>query len=383
MAALLALAAGSGACTSTSTTTTTTDDSDGTTVALLIRPASFLGTTPCSAAAGAMRSYVATLVDVTDPAVPFTLPSSLPAPCSQGVRFDDVAPGRSYVLHIDGYEAFATEIGPTGWINANGQADYTALRSGSRHMTAANGTPVAPRWLGSCGEGDNAPAVPPETGLGTITECDPVTDAAPGSTDTFIEVAPQDALGALRCASDPDKGPLSVASFDLIPQGGLPGLLGIPCLDAPFVQTYSGGALSPGATVDFFVGAHAAAGGPVVWGATCSALVEEGLTVRAACSSLSASGALRIDVTSLLDLVDAECSGEIQSYDAELTAGDVTLVQEALPCTGDATFSSLEPGSYTARATLLTKDLAELFQFTCTATVEPGRTATAECLLQP
>lgn len=389
VALLAAIAAGAAACQSqTSTTTGTTDDSDSSTVALIVRPADFLGDTPCSAAPGAMRSYVVTLTDRTDPDVPFTFPSSLPTSCSQGVRFDDITAGHSYSVQIDGYEAFADEIGPPGWVRTSGdqegEIDYKALRSGARRMTAADGTSVAPRWVGACGEGAEPRTIAAATGTTAITACDPLVDTAPGSTGTSVQVAPQDALGTLRCAKGAAPGEPAVASFDLAPQNGLPGLLGIPCQtdpDEPFVQTYSGGQLVPGTSVDFLVDAHADPNGPVVWGATCSVLVEEGLTVRAACSPLSDRGSLRIDVAALLDLVGVACSGDITQYDAKLLTGDAMLAQQGLSCTEDATFGPLAPGDYAADVALLGTDGAPLFTFACAAAVEPGRAATADCTL--
>lgn len=393
VALLAAIAAGAAACNSQTTTTTgTTDDSDSSTVALIVRPADFLGDTPCSAAPGAMRSYVATLTDRTDPDVPFTFPSSLPTACSQGVRFDDITAGHSYSVQIDGYEAFSDEIGPPGWVRTSGDQqgtiDYKALRSGARRMTAADGTSVAPRWVGACGEGAEPRTIAAATGTTAITACDSLVDTAPGSTGTFVQVAPQDALGTLRCAKDADPGEPAVASFDLAPQNGLPGKIGIPCVDPPFVQTYPevpdapGVQLVPGTRVDFLVDAHADPNGPVVWGATCSVLVEEGLTVRAACSPLSDRGSLRIDVASLLDLVGVACSGDITQYDAKLLTGDVMLAQQGLSCTKDATFGPLAPGDYAADVALLGKDGAPLFTFACAAAVAPGRAATADCTLQ-
>lgn len=388
-----ALALGATACTTTTDTTTVDDTDDGADVALIVRPAEFIGLTPCSAAAGALRSYVATITDVSDPALPFTLPSSLPTPCSLGVRFDNIQAGRSYTLQIDGYEAFAGDIGPTGWSidatpqnpnDAKYEIDYAALRSGSRHMTDVTGAPVSPRWLGACGEGTGAqaPTVAADTGTTLVSGCSPLVDTAPGSTETGLEVAPQDALGSLVCAGQAASGEPSVASFDLLPQNGLPGLLGIPCLDAPFVQKYTGASLVPGTIVDFFVDAHAEPGGPVTWGATCSAVVEEGLVVRAGCSALTDRGAMRVDIAAVLEQLGVECSGDIAAYDAELTAGETSLAQMGVPCDEDTTFGPLAPGDAAAEVTILAKDGAAIFTLACAASVQAGRTAAADCVLQ-
>lgn len=379
LALLATLALSATAC--TTETYETIDDANSTSVALILRPAEFIGDTPCSGAPGAMRSYVATVRDLTNPDVPFTLPSSLPTPCSMGVRFDEIDAGRSYSVQIDGYEGFADEIGPAGWFDG-GAINYKALRSGTRHMEDKGGTPLLPRWLGSCGEGDEAPTVAAEIGTTLIRGCTSLVDTAPGTTETAVEVAPQDALGTLHCAGKVPTGELAVASFDLLPQNGLASVLGVPCLDAPFVQPYTGASLVPGTAVDFFVDAHAEQGGPVVWGATCSALVQAGLTVRASCSPLSDRGALRIDITAVLGLLGISCSGDIAAYDAALVAGDVSLGQAGVPCTDDVTFGSLPPGDAAAEVTIFTKAGAPIFSLACAAAVEPGRTANADCTLQ-
>lgn len=438
VALLAALALAATAC--SPSTSGVLDDSSSSSAALILRPAEFIGDTPCSAAPGAMRSYVATLVDRTfseicgdgvcqphetssgcpidcgathpcgdgvceenekEPELedgkendehcpadcaevppPFTLPSSLPTSCSQGVRFDNIAAGHFYSVQIDAYEQFADEIGPAGWSTADGGIDYKALRSGSRHMQAADGAPVVPRWRASCGEGEKLRTIAASSGTTAITGCDLLVDAAPGSTEPAVEVAPQDALGVLSCAADAAPGELSVASFDLLPQSGLPGVLGVPCLGEPFVQKYEGDAVVPGTTLEFFVDARAEAGGPVVWGAACSALVQEGLTVRAACSPLSDRGSLYIDVSALLQLFDVECSGDIAGYDAELVAGDVTLSQNDVTCDQDVSFGPLAPGDYEASVAIFTKSGTPLFHAVCAAAVQPGRVTSADCALQ-
>ncbi|MEZ4311776.1 MAG: hypothetical protein R3F14_27410 [Polyangiaceae bacterium] len=258
-------AASAPACTTTETTETLDDSSSSS--ALIVRPADFPGNTPCSDAPGAMRSYVATLIDHVNPSVPFTLPSSLPTPCSQGVRFDDVVAGHPYTVEIDGYEAFADELGPSGWAKSNGDIDYKILRSGDRHMEAKDGTDLTPRWLASCGKDPSPHIVPANTGTLLVAQkCTPFEDTAPGSTETAVEISPQDSLGTLACAGSAPEGQPAVASFDLLPQDGLPGLLGLPCTSPAFVQKYTGKPLAPGKQLTFFIDAHPAADAPVAWG---------------------------------------------------------------------------------------------------------------------
>lgn len=81
-----------------------------------IDPAIFLGTTIlCADTPGAMRSYVATFIDMGPdtgslaPAegFPVVMPSSPPTPCSQKVSLTNTVPGHRYMAAVDGYEQSA------------------------------------------------------------------------------------------------------------------------------------------------------------------------------------------------------------------------------------------------------------------------------------
>jgi len=329
-----------------------------------------------------MRSYVATLIDRTNPDFPFTLASSLPTSCSQGVRFDNIVGGHTYTAQIDGYETFAADLCTVGCFNDDGTVDYKAQHSGSRHMESSNGTPVNPRWLGSCGEVETEPTIARIDGTTLILECDPLVDAGAGSSPTGVEVDPQATLGSLACAGGP-AGESGVASFDIFSENGLGNLLGIPCNDAePFVQAYTSAALVPGSGVSFFVAGHAEQGGPVTWGATCAALVKEGLTVRAACAPLSDKGSLAIDIAGVLDLYGVTCSGDIVAYDASFTGEAGEVEKLGVSCKNGLSFGPLSPGPYSANLVIHTKDGGDLFSASCSATVDPGRDAIADCTLQ-
>ncbi|MEZ4310408.1 MAG: hypothetical protein R3F14_20395, partial [Polyangiaceae bacterium] len=213
-------------------------------------------------------------------------------------------------------------------------------------------------------------------------KCTPFEDTAPGSTETAVEISPQDSLGTLACAGSAPEGQPSVASFDLLPQDGLPGLLGLPCTSPAFVQKYTGKPLAPGKQLTFFIDAHPAADAPVAWGASCTAKVEEGLTVRAACTPLSAEGSFHIDISSLLAGFGAECSGDLATYDTKLVSGGLSAQKLGLPCTTDLSLGPLTPGDYAATVSVRDTDGGVVFAFACTATVEPGRPAEATCNLQ-
>lgn len=430
-----ALALAGAACTETPTTTLT--DTENAIVALFVRPSEFIGDTPCGAAPGAMRSYVVTLVDRTysdtcdeEPCQPpFTLASSLPTPCSAGVRFNEVVAAHSYTAYIDGYEESADQIWPQticgdsvcrapetadscpvdcskvptcgdGKCRAfeggsgvketavncpldcdGAKVDYKAMKSGSRHMQYADsiGKPASPRWLGTCGEGDQAKTLVALTGTTLLNACTPLIDGRAEPPESAVEIAPEDALGLLKCAADTGPGEVGVASFDIQSEDGLGDLLGIGCSDPPFVQRYTGDALVPGSTISFFIAARAQKGSDPVWGSECSAVVKDGLTVRAACAPLSDKGSLRIDIAAVLKELGVACSGDIASYDVSLTGGGI--VKKAIPCTQSTTFGPLPPGAAAADMVIYTKDGTDLFTATCAAKVEAGRSTAADCTL--
>src|SRR3954471_15597690 len=88
-------------CTSTTGSATTTTPI----TAVAVDPTEFLGDVACTSAPGAMRAYVATLVDVspaTDSFDPKTLimPSSAPVSCISEVQFQRITIGRQYVADI-------------------------------------------------------------------------------------------------------------------------------------------------------------------------------------------------------------------------------------------------------------------------------------------
>lgn len=405
-------------------------DDSSSSAALYFRLSDFLGDVPCGAAPGAMRSYVVTLVDRTasdvcgdgvcvppetaatcapdcgdgaacgdgacsasdesaescpadcDPSLllpPFTLPSSLPVSCSQGVRFDNVVGDHVYSVQIDGYEAFAGEIGPPGWYDPD--ARFRARRSGLRQMVDAAGKPVAPRWLGSCGEGEQPRALVAETGTSQVLVCDPLLDTG-GPGVTGVEVVPQAALGALRCAQEAAAGEPSVATFDIRPETGAGNVIGIPCGSEPFVQLYSGSDLVPGAVVRYHVAAHAGDDAVADWGTTCEAAVEAGLTVRAACPPLSDKGSIRVDMKAVLEAAGSACGSDFSSYHLALTGGAETVSKHDLPCEDVLSLGGLSPGDYELELVVQPDGGPELFSATCAAKVEPGRTTSPDCAVQ-
>ena len=396
-AVLAPLALGATACTSTDTTTTatTSDDSSGFSAALLLRPSAFVGDTPCGSAEGAMRSYVATLTDhlqVIDektglPAERLhTFPSSLPVSCGEGVRFDGIVGGHFYSAHVDGYEAFSGEIGPEGWLKSDGTLNYGKLRSGSIHMTDEDGAPVAPRWVADCGKDKADRTVAAASGTTLILGCgalDLAEDAVPGPTAVVID--PRDALGTLACKGHGAPGQKTVASFDVASNDGLGDTLGLPCSEdiPPVTITIANlDKLGPSKVVSFYVGARAADPGALSWGATCTAIVAEGLTVRAACHPLTAEASLEIDFAEVLAEYSLICGANFATYDAQVTVGEQTFEDTAIPCEKPHVYKPVLPGDYEANLSVPGQDGA-VFEVTCKGHVEPGRNTLVTGCTQP
>jgi len=377
---LLALALAASGC-------DTTDDStvDLSTVgvfptSILVEPSSFLGDIPCSTAEGAMQSYVATLLDVTDINAQIALPSSVPLTCTATVVFREVLKGRVYRVHIDGYDVPATALVPLG-----------GPSSGARSMVLRSdptGATVKPRWSTSCADIEARKDVRSSAG-----GCLPFT---PHPSTTGIAVDPRATLtgtGAspsldLRCTEttvSPNGPPLvtgDVASFDILPADpALPPLLNLPCTSQAPV-TYTQG-ITPGAKYKFRIEARAEDGGPIVWGSSCSTVAIGGLITNAVCDTLDADGALDVSLADLLDASGKTCTDAgIVTYDAEVGA-PADVVAQGVACEKPVRFSPIAPGTYAA--TLVGRDAngSARVSATCTAEIAPGAVTVASCTLVP
>ena len=135
----LSLVFASLACGSNSSTTTTIVRPE----LVAVDPVDFLGSVPCSDAAGAAQSYVATLLDVTPdangklPDPPFQLPSAPPTKCTQPVTFSFVVQNHRYLAQVDAYNIAADQLTP--------------LDAGSRLQLDADGKRVPVSWQALCG----------------------------------------------------------------------------------------------------------------------------------------------------------------------------------------------------------------------------------------
>ncbi len=267
--------------TSTSTVTAPTS--------LTVDPSTFLDSVVCSNLPGALKSYVATLKDVTStsPGGAFALPSSPPTPCSQPVSFRYAQAGRQYTVTIDGYDVPADELTPCG-----------GAGSGSRYVLAATATPsgdcaaaitaglvpVAPRWTTGCGNLFSTPVEDDKV----IAACGrPLEESGP-VLPAQITVDPRPSLGLLRCSTRPD-GTLqpggTIAFFDIkADDPNLNNYLGLACATFPSPKLYAT-TLVPGTTYTFHIAARTSSDTTATptYAATCSAEARAGLTVPAIC----------------------------------------------------------------------------------------------------
>jgi hypothetical protein len=140
-----------------------------------VDPQDFLGTLQCAdtqdRAPGLVRSYVATLYDVTPasdgsslPEFGFPLPSSPPTSCFFPVTFSYVLVDHRYRALVEAYDRFA-DTGDTASGAADADADAAAdggdggvdltrimpVSVGGRLQEDGTLAPVPPRWTATCG----------------------------------------------------------------------------------------------------------------------------------------------------------------------------------------------------------------------------------------
>lgn len=239
---------------------------------VVVSPDDFLGDVACADWPGAMRRYVATLIDVTDELVDagsrveaFALPSSGPVDCRYPVGFGRVAVGHRYAARIEGYD----------------RVDLTPAAPGSPTLLdGAEGAVVPPRWRTECGRagalGSQGPVSPIKLRSAFVTGCKPL-DAGARPPLAAVTIKLDTALGALSCSADggaveryqvlmPDSTEVRAAECDA---------------DVQFV------ALTPGALVAFEVSAFGPGDETARWTTSCWALPEAGTLVEARCDVLS------------------------------------------------------------------------------------------------
>lgn len=340
--------------------------------AIVVDPLAFPQSVPCSGEPGAMQSYIATLVDRTDPEAPFVLPSSDPLPCSQQVQFRFIAPGHVYGAQLDGYEQAAQELVPRGGHHSGNR--QMKLGTGDRDSDDRNWASLpdaSPRWRIDC-----ADRTAVEGAALSLRGCQLIEDRGTTAV-TAVEVDPTTALGNLRCGSEAGQ----ITSFDVIPDDpALPSVVGVSCPPLSPIR-YEVGIL-PGKVYGFRIEASGPSGD---YAASCQAEARDQRTVGASCSPLSSAGVLRIPSDTLLAAAGLTCG------DAGFTAYVVRLSSQSLPpkiepfsstpfpCDESALFTPLPPGPY--QAEIRRTDDTPIA--TCEGTVAPGETTDATCAAAP
>lgn len=258
-----------------------------------VSPSAFLGDTPCSDEGG-MRSYQATLFDVTDGLDrAFALPSSDLVACTADVEFEYVKAGRFYIAEVRGFES----------------PGLTVATPGAPVIVDDSGAIISPRWETTCWGQDGV--TPNSLGLGgaggdamggaegrpedlgvlsfsktivTARGCEPLVDAGTDGT-TRVSISIENALVDLTCGESDDE----IAFFREAGTAGAPvsqvgGAGGAP--DDTGSVAKCGELLiltaEPDAVVTYEIeGVNQS--GDVVWTTTCEARTRDGITVTATC----------------------------------------------------------------------------------------------------
>jgi hypothetical protein len=236
-----------------------------------VSPDDFLGDVVCADRGGAMQSYVATLIDVSDDLVDagdevknFALPSSRPISCTHPVGFGRVVFEHRYVADIQGYE----------------QANLKPAAPGSPVMLDADTEEVVtPRWHTRCGRvgapGAAGPVSPLKLRTAYVTGCEPLVSASrPPLAAVRVSVEP--ALGPLRCGEASGK----VDRFSIL-LGDSGEVHETDCGNAAVLV-----ALSPGELVEIQLWAFEANSTTPRWSSTCRAVAQAGAVVQASCDPL-------------------------------------------------------------------------------------------------
>jgi hypothetical protein len=236
-----------------------------------VSPDEFLGSVQCGLEQGAMQSYVATLIDISDPLSPFVMPSSPPTPCAVPDDFRYLVAAHSYVAEIDGYAQPVSELVPI-----NGEA------SGSRHMLLDH-LPIVPRWNGDCGSGPNNQAIASADFDVDMRHCTPLRDLE-GGIATGIEVDPTSTLTDLVTCADAGG---TVASFTITSDDkSLPTQLPRACTSETVPLWFYDAGVTAGVEYQFDVTAKGV-GDKTIGTAVCTAKAIKGLVTLAVCTDLT------------------------------------------------------------------------------------------------
>lgn len=377
--------------------------------AIYVDPADFLGGVACSGTDGSMKSYVATLYDVSDnnPETIVTVTSSPPTSCRAPITFAQIAPGHFYTVTVDGYELPACSLGR---YDAGCLVPAGGWGSGVRTMVLSSGAGVpavsayvAPTWTTRCGRlasaegtagaGGEAGAGGTDAagadaggsggaGQGGSSENNPFyvydplgpTEAVYQTSSRFGGCEPLPAptgpsrvvitAAALRGGLSCGKEPGQVARFEVRGPGDT-----VPRLvDCGAEVRYED--LPPGTSFEARVFAFESGSSGPRWGSQCAVRTGAGQTRAAVCDKPSERGSLLIPGDSVL------CEGA-SSYRA--TAVGLGLPAQSAACPADLSFSGLPAGLVDVAVERKDGSGASLGSAICTGYVEPGQQAKATC----
>lgn len=356
-----------------------------------VEPEDFVGTVPCDLIGSGLKRYVATIVDydydgvggatsgeggATLDAHGFQAPSSLPTPCTTGVGFGFVVPGRHYEVLIDGYDR--DDIAP----RALGSSEMVPLEATLDPMDDMNDVAVhtlklKPRWHASCRQ-----AIATDSTIVRASDCQTFDGPENLEADGTVSVVLSPLLGELKCGS----GPGEVESFKVtatLPSGteleqtiSCPVDENAPAAVAVFSKV-------PGRTkVSLAVEATSADSNaaPALARAECHAVALAETNVEATCTALNPFGSVQLDVAAALEQLGLSCGAGSVS-DVTLAPGNDPVEDVSPPDCLDPFVHDFRAGTVTLKltATGAGSEPGSELSLDCHATVEPGRLVQATC----
>jgi hypothetical protein len=329
-----------------------------------VAPESFLGGVPCTEREGGLTRYVATLTDEDNG---FRLPSSPPAPCTAGVGFGFVVPGRRYTVQIDGYDSAL--LAP----RAPGSPLMVAAAAGSDPATIASAALRSPAWSAECSPTrSSAYTVIRAAGCTTLTA---TSDKPPSPTEVRVGTAAL--LGDLECGSGP--GQVARLSATLDAGEPEPRVVEVACGEADEL-VFTG--VPARRAVTAFVSAFEADGAEAFAGARCRAFTLPDASVEASCSRLSELGTLRVELAGALDLLGLSCSSQsFSELRIDVPGQEAPRVFYPPDCV--LPYDQAFPAGSAAVTLTVSGAEPEAATLTCFANVTPGSTTVAICEQNP
>jgi hypothetical protein len=317
-----------------------------------VDPSEFLGTVPCLAGEGSMSRYVATLIDTTDPAEPFVLPSSPPIPCNAAVGFSLVVPGHTYAAEVDGYA----------------RDDLEPLAAGVRDLVDPTSRElVTPRWTTVCGRRPADQVIAVEDVERVISSCEVLEDTSPPADLGAATIDTRTVLGSLSCGDEPGE----VARFSAKVAGSV---REVACGETIELSGLSAQTATPIELSAFEVGGDDE---QPRWGALCTATPVAGVTVAADCAVLSDRGAVEIDLPALLEDASLSCD-DVQEL--RIVTPDEAVQRVSPPgCSRVFHVGDLPRGRVTIEVETTLADGSPGVTSSCTADVTPGFVASSVC----